>query len=99
MISSTRVFTIKSERDNFSRSFLLAYPKTRLADFSMHDFVNVSPILWGFFVRAIKYAIPNDASTASADACFRNASLLTMFILLNDFSLASKNSKSSCFVG
>ena len=95
-----RVFTVESERErNLASSFLLASPKASLAAFSMHGFNNVYPILRGFFVNTIKRLILNDASTTSTDEYFQNASLLSIFILLNDSSLASKNSKLSCRPG
>ena len=109
-----RVFTVESERKrNLTSSFLSASPKASLAAFSMHGFNNVYPILRGFFVNTILLSILsillsilsilrlilNDASTTSTDEYFQNASLLSIFILLNDSSLASKNSKLSCRPG
>ena len=46
-----RVFMIESEKI-FASLLLLGLP-TRLAAFIMHGFINVSPILCGFFARAI----------------------------------------------
>ena len=44
---------VEPEREIFASSFLLAFSKTRLAAFSMHRFIDVSPVLLGFFARTI----------------------------------------------